>query len=133
MMEVRLEKVGVWTTVTAEYIYHFQSLKLRLATKTFSGKSSSYATGPRPNAGHSAKCCCSVRTCRNGIVPPRCAEWMACGITVSNISQAISPTRVCFQYLPGIQYVPVFSPIYPRYFHRHVHLHPSVGARQRWS
>ena len=33
-------------------IYHFQSLKLRLAAEAFDDRSSSYATGPRPNGCH---------------------------------------------------------------------------------
>ena len=51
--EATLSTYNTWIQVSRlQKIYHFQSLQLRLTTKTFDGNSSSYATGPRPNACH---------------------------------------------------------------------------------
>ena len=46
-----LSTYNTWIHVSRlQKIYHFQSSQLRLATIAFNGESSSYATGPRPNA-----------------------------------------------------------------------------------
>ena len=48
-----LSTYNTWIQISRlQKIYHLQSLKLRLATNTFSGNSGSYATGPRPNGCH---------------------------------------------------------------------------------
>ena len=48
-----LSTYNTWIHVSRlQKIYHFQSLKLRLATDAFNGKSGSYVTGPRPNVCH---------------------------------------------------------------------------------
>ena len=48
-----LSTYNTWIQVSRlQKIYHFQSLQLRLTTKTFNGNRGSYATGPRPNACH---------------------------------------------------------------------------------
>ena len=48
-----LSTYNTWIQLSRlQKIYHFQSLKLRLATEAFNGNRSSYATGPRPNGCH---------------------------------------------------------------------------------
>ena len=47
-----LSTYNTWIRLSRlQKIYHFQSLKLRLATKPLTERGS-YATGPRPNACH---------------------------------------------------------------------------------
>ena len=48
-----LSTYNTWIQLSRlQKIYHFQKSKLSIATRTFNGNNSSYATGPRPNACH---------------------------------------------------------------------------------